>query len=341
MPTPSAEQHEIQPAERLEALRYRSRHRLILLSGLLLVAVMITGWIIWNAPLGPTLVSTPSSGSLSAETIQTMCAGPPVMFILMVGKDRSNPSNPLQEPGYKAGAADAIRIVRVDFVDGQVTILSLPRDLWVRLSGLESAGVFGARLSAVYAYGFIHETPGGGPSLMARTLGDNFGVQIDHYTVVSFDALTGAIDAMGGIDVDVPHDAAQFRAGLQHMDGEQALHYVRLRITADDSSDLDRIERQTRVLQAIQAQVRSPQVIDRLPQLARSLHQSVLTDLSAADLTTLLCLGRQLDGSDIVFIDLPPDLYDAQIDVSGRELFRPYYSQVRNYIEGFNGGQTP
>jgi len=146
--------------------------------------------------------------------------------------------------------------VRVDFVTPKVTVMSVPRDLWVHIPGLEAYGVTEGKLNQSYFYGSpgmgYYDGPGGGPGLMARTLQDNFGLTVDHYGTVNMYTFVRMVDAVGGIDLylesnvdgrpvdDKTEDMGYFYAGYNHMTGEAALRFSRIRKTDNGFMRMDR-----------------------------------------------------------------------------------------------------
>jgi LCP family protein required for cell wall assembly len=259
------------------------------------------------------------------------------MYLMVVGKDTL-------EYEYNIGFADAIRIVRIDFVNPSITILPIPRDLLVPIPGMAEHGVGSNRIKTAYAYGNRYLGPGGGPNLLAETLFVNFGTRIDHYAVANFDAFKQSVDAVGGVDLyfeeafDVDEDGiADFPQGLNHLDGEAALRYARAR--PEDATDLYRIERQTELIKAIQAKLLSPQIFPSLPRLIRSISALALTDLSPSDISTLLCIAQRVETEHIRSVTLDQSMYSSEIDQNGYEYLRPDTEAIRVYIEDFEEGR--
>lgn len=333
------------------AQRTSRRMRVIVVGAVLLLACGVAAalWA-WNRPLGRTL--EPETAALpqrqaAAEEGTPQCGGPPVMMILLVGKDLA-----IQSPGdpndYDQGFADAIRLVRVDFVAGRVSTVAVPRDLWVTIPGLEEYGIEANRLKYGYAYGYRYFENDYGPILLARTLSENFEVALDHYVVVSLQAFADGVDAIGGIDIslDAPLDLRNasgdgyyFPAGKNHLDGQATLNYARAR--PGNSSDLFRIERQTEIIQAVQERLLTPEVLPMLPRLAQSMRTSVLTDLSPADISILVCLARQMESSDITNYALDESSFTPIEDQFGFQAFLPDFEAIISYLSDFQAGNLP
>jgi len=242
-------------------------------------------------------------------TIEPVCGGPPSFSILLSGVSSNN---------YLYGLADAIRIVRVDFQTKKVSVLALPRDLWVEIPGLESRGIKEGKLNQAYFYGTegmgYFEGLGYGSGLLAETLLDNFGYRADRYIAVNLNSFRMIIDALGGIDVYLADDVnikkfeepvLFLKAGSHHLNGKQAEQLARSRITI---GDFGRINNQTVILKALAVKMLSPTGIAALPSLIDQLKSNVQTDLSPADISQLVCLARMLDyDQDIKYPTLPED----------------------------------
>lgn len=322
--------------------------RLVAVLASLMLTLTVLGFAlayVWDRPLGPELVygsgSVPDSAALPNESvaIPPKCGGPQLMYLLMVGSDT-------RAGDYHTGFADVIRIVRIDFSTPSVSILTIPRDLWVRIPGLEQYGVIENRVKTAYAYGNTYDLRGGGPSLLVQTLSLNFGVRADHYVIVNFEAFVQGIDALGGIEVTVtrPVDGSwqelpYFAPGDYHMDGATALQYARIR--ENNTTDLYRIDRQTDLIFAIREKALSPQVVPALPRLAESIRGNVLTDLSPAEIVSLICISQKLEADQIAVWNIDYTMSDSEVSELGFEILIPDFRAINQLVERFNAGQTP
>jgi LCP family protein required for cell wall assembly len=168
---------------------------------------------------------------------------------------------------------------------GYAGMLSIPRDLYVTLP----AGNPG-RINTAHFFAEAGEA-GTGPEAAMATVRSNFGVDVHHYVRIDLIGFVRLVDALGGVDLDVPQPlidyeyptydygttVVEFQAGRQHMDGERALAYARIR---HGSSDFQRAERQQLVIQAIFERLLSPAGWVRLPLVLAAVGQSVDTDMS-------------------------------------------------------------
>ncbi len=203
-------------------------------------------------------------------------------------------------------------LVRVVPSTKQVTMLSIPRDLYVHLSTGGSGKIDGA-----YSYG--------GPGAAMATVSQDFGVRIDDYIWVGLLGLVKLIDAIGGIDVVTSHpviddyypsdiysrdpysyERVAVLAGPQHLDGIHAMQYVRSR-HGDLQSDFGRSQRQQQVLMAIRLKAKQLSPED-LPALSAALGGELKTSIGLSKVAALLPLAASFDNPDQinqVFL-LPP-----------------------------------
>lgn len=263
-----------------------------------------------TAAPGEQATPTPEEGG--TPTIQPVCGGPPSMTILVSG---------VASEKYLYGLADAVRVVRVDFQNQQVSALALPRDLWVEIPSIGDHGISQGKLNQAYFYGTegmgYYDGGGAGSGLLAETLQTNYGLRADHYLAVNLNSFEMIIDAMGGIDVYLPQDVyrKQFgepelylKAGSHHLNGKQAEMLARQRI---EIGDFGRINNQTIILKAVAAKLLTPSGMGSLPNLVNRLRDNVLTDLSPSQVSQLLCLAGKIDpGADIQFESLPQEFLE-------------------------------
>ena len=281
-----------------------------------------------------------------------MCGAPAHMNILVIGSD-------VRGDNYDYGLADMIRIVRVDFVNPKVTILEFPRDLWVEIPDIADNlnGQDHEKLNQAYLYGNpgfgYTDDPTQGPGLLARTMILNFGTQIDHYAAVNMRTFVKIVNAVGGIDVNLPEavdgrtaeDANRrllFRAGTLHLDGERALMLARIRI----EGSFARADNQNRVLCALRDQITSASVITKIPSLIASFQDAIQTDLSPAQLGQLACIGTRIQPGNIIFASFPEEHFKqsrVHDPVFKKDVFAwdVDFEILREYVHQFNAGTWP
>lgn len=195
-------------------------------------------------------------------------------------------------------------LVRVIPATKQVIMVSIPRDLWVPLSRGGSYKIDGA-----YSYG--------GASEAVETVQDNFGVHVNYYVWIGLLGLIKLIDAIGGIDIvtsnpvlddyypldintNSPYGYARIAVlgGPQHLDGTHALQYVRSRHN-DLQSDFGRSRRQQQVLLAIRQKAKELSPAD-IPQLAQAMGGEIKTNMTLAQVGTLVPLASAFDNPDAI-----------------------------------------
>ena len=195
-------------------------------------------------------------------------------------------------------------LVRVVPSTKQVTMLSIPRDLWVPIS---TGGYY--KIDGAWSYG--------GAKAAIATVQNNFGVHINYYVWIGLLGLVRVIDAIGGIDVvtsnpvlddyyplDVntnsPYGYSRIAvmAGPQHLDGVHALQYVRSRHN-DLQSDFGRSRRQQQVLLAIRQKAKELSAAD-IPALAQAIGNEIKTNISIDKVTTLLPVAATFDNPDAI-----------------------------------------
>jgi polyisoprenyl-teichoic acid--peptidoglycan teichoic acid transferase len=247
---------------------------------------------------------TPSPSISTRTTTPTPPRPPGAFTVLLLGSDNDTKFN------SDHILTQSMIIVRFNPSSKRVTMLSIPRDLWVPLS---TGGI--GKIDGAYSYG--------GASSAIATVENNFGVHIDAYIWIGLAGLVNVIDQIGGIDVVTaapvfddfyPHDIGPgdpyqylrvaVLAGPQHLDGTHALQYVRSRHN-DLQSDFGRSARQQIVLLALRAKAAGISAED-VPALAGALKGQIKTNMSLSRIATLLPLAGGLDTKNIQQIVLLP-----------------------------------
>lgn len=300
-----------------------------------------------GARMTPTAALAPVPLVSASPTRSPACGGPATMFVLLIGSDsRAN--------SYSAGLADAIRVVRVDFVQPGLSYLAFPRDLYVEIPGIEShSGITHGKINQAYLYGNpafgYSDLPGEGPGLLGATLQHNFGVDVDHYIAVNLEAFSQIVDELGGLDIHLPYTvdgrAARsldqdryFPAGQLHLNGYRTMLLARMR----PNGDMERLQTQNLILKAFAAELLSPHTLPRLPALAEALYGSVQTDLGPKEVSELVCLGGQIDAANVQAVSFPEEWFTGtrvQDPVLGSTfVWEADSSQLREFVGRFEEG---
>lgn len=258
-------------------------------------------------------------------------------------------------PGHSGGnLTDTIMLVSIDPVNHKASMLSIPRDLWVKIP---SDGY--QKLNAAFAYGREGSRSKenakqvqDGLQLLDKTLAPIIGVPIHYHAVVDFQAFRQAVDAVGGVTFNVdetlydptiawenkgnPYIA---KTGVQSFDGKRALLYAKSRET---SSDFARAKRQRQVLVALKDKIMSLGTFSnpvKVSSLMSSFGDNVYTDFSLNDMMRLYQIMGKIPSQDIVSLDLvtPPHAFLTTGNMNGLSIVQPKagvgeYDDITNYI---------
>ncbi|MFZ5648386.1 MAG: LCP family protein [Bacillota bacterium] len=204
--------------------------------------------------------------------------------------------------GEKMARADTIMLVSVDTEKNQMSILSIPRDTRVRVPG--------------HGWEKINSTTlFGGPSLAMKTVSDLVGIRVDKYVMTNYEGFKDIVDALGGVTIDVkermyhydPQDGGIYtidlKPGVQRLDGDKALQFVRYRGYA--LGDISRAEQQQKFLTALVDEVLQPSTVVKLPSLVSSISKAVQTNLSIGEMKKLALAAAKMNNASLVTQTLP------------------------------------
>lgn len=280
-----------------EMLRKRKRSSrvkkvLIAVACVLVLAVGSAGAYVWY--LNSKITSGVDQELLDALTA-TETSDP--FYMLLMGVDKSEAREEDEEFAGGSFRCDTIILCRIDPRNKIASLVSLPRDLQItNMGGTTSnpAGYGTNKLNAAYAYG--------GPALVVETVSKIAGVPISHYVECDFDGFEAAVDAVGGVEIDVKveiddgHTGVYVPAGVQTLNGAQALSVCRSRHTYDDylgaDGDALRTAYQRQVLSALASKLLSSDV-GTILNTVNTIVQYVTTDM---DVTTILGYAGALQG---------------------------------------------
>ena len=209
-----------------------------------------------------------------------------VFTVLVVGTDVSGQ------------LTDTIVVATFDTNDKSVAILNVPRDTISRAANGETH-----KINSAYGRGGIDR--------LITEIKNLLGYEVNRYVIVNFAAFTRIVDAIGGIEVDVPEDMYKntgdmlidLKAGRQVLDGEHALMLMRYRGYAN--ADIDRINTQQEVYRAVIDQMATPATILKLPSLTSIIAQNVQTDMSVGELIWIGTNYVTMDTDDVVTNTIP------------------------------------
>ena len=238
--------------------------------------------------------------------------------VMLLGSD--------QRPHGYGHRTDVMMLVSIDPGEHTVKLLSFPRDLYVFIPGW--------RVDRINVADGI-----GGPEMVADTILYNFGMEVDHWARINFIGFMNGVDALGGIDVQVGGYLQDkcgrywtYSPGLYHMDGFQALCYVRMRKT---TGDFDRLRREQEVVFALFDKVLSLDGITRAPELYDQFKSLVETDMRVDDILRLLPTAAEVAGdtSQIEHYDIGPEMGTLwRVPYSGASVILPDWEAIEEML---------
>src|SRR5205814_6414045 len=276
---------------------------------------------------GQTVVVPPSRSPGAQATPDPLAApGSPFTVLLLGSDDDGKNKSPLTQ---------SMILIRVEPATKHVTMLSIPRDLWVPLSTGGSA-----KIDAAYAYG--------GPAAAIATVERNFHVHIDEYAWVGLKGLIKLIDRLGGVDLLISHPVLDdaypndinggflydytrvaVLPGAQHLDGSRALQYVRSRHN-DINGDFGRSARQQQVLLAMKAKASTLNAAD-LPDIVDALKGNFKTSMGLDRVRSLLGVAASFDLANVkqVVLYVPAFTnYDHGPKYGGQSVLVPHWTEI-------------
>ena len=234
--------------------------------------------------------------------------------ILLVGQD--------SRTGQRE-RSDSMIVISVNTETGEVAMVSFMRDLYVQMP----EGYMDNRMNAAYAYG--------GFEYLYEVLMKNFGLKCSGGFEVNFDGFTDVVNTMGGVDIELSPAEARVVgegavAGMNHLNGSQALTYARIRKI---DSDFNRTARQRKVLTALFEKIKDSD-LNTLLKLTDTLLPLMTTDMNNTQIISLVMkLAPLMSGMELNSYRIPIDgsYYDATI--RGMMVLVPDLAMNRNYLK--------
>ncbi len=229
-----------------------------------------------------------------------------VLGVKVLTSDVSD-SPPAQNLGYHAlvnsfdGLSDSMLMLRFNPEDKKLNVLSIPRDTRTLVEG---HGV--TKINAANAEG--------GPALSAQSVSELLnGVPVDRYVRINVQGVEKLVDAIGGVTVYVPKDMKyqddsqhlyiNLKAGKHHLNGNQALQFLRFRY--DENGDIGRIQRQQLLMRAVMEQALNPAILPRMPKILSVIQSHIDTNLTLEELMALVGFGVRTDRANVQMLMLP------------------------------------
>ena len=214
-------------------------------------------------------------------------------------------------------------LVSVDPLLPTVKLMSIPRDLWVTIPG------FGEnRINTAHFFAEAQE-PDTGPDLALETINGSFGVDLRYYVRFNLESFPEVIDSMGGIPLNLPEPMAGLPAGLNQLNGAQALAFVRSR---SDGDDFFRIQQGQLFVSAFIRQLLNPLTWPRIPQILSSLFQVMDTNLPLWLLPRLTLAFFRASFTGIETLSINRDMVTPIVTSEGAQVLLPNWELILPYI---------
>lgn len=208
---------------------------------------------------------------------------------------------------YKGIRTDTMMLTNIDLETGEVNILSLPRDLRLEVRGRMD------KLNHAHSYE--------GPELTLETVRDFLNIDLEYYVRIDYRAVKEIVDAIGGVEIDVPRRMYYSRPnqnpplyidlqpGLQTLDGEESLQFLRWRQNQDGSGyaegDIGRIGAQQMFVEELIKQSLQPKNIIKIPTFISAYWDYVDTNLSLGQMAKTALAANKIDTSKIQTATVP------------------------------------
>ena len=301
----------------------------------LIHTLAITGPTLTKAtpPPSPTPPASPSPAPGPLPRLHPDSLAAPIS-ILILGTDGESATS---------DETDALMLLHLDTEGQHAFLLSIPRDLYVEVPGRKQTCA-----GSVYGLGEQDEATSG-LVLVRETLSATLGLPMQHTALVRFDSFVALIDAIGGVDIEVPHpvkdptfpddhggfDPLSIPTGTQHFDGALALRYARTRVVP--APGFDRAFRQQQLILAAHDRVTRldllPDLIAQASTLWSAITGGIETDLSLSDVIDIALLATSLTSDDITIATLDECCVIQHTTPAGEHVMLPQPDEIETLIE--------
>lgn len=246
--------------------------------------------------------------------------GKDVINLLLIGQDRRE--------GETRARSDSMILASVNTRQKTISLVSFMRDLYVQIPGYSDN-----RINAAYQWG--------GMQLLDETILNNFGIEIDGNIEADFEQFETIIDILGGVDVEMSDGEAKYmkyvmesgdiQAGVNHLNGRQALDFARMRGLDDD---FHRTERQRRLLTQVALSLKSASA-SQLLDLVNEVLPHVSTDMSNTQIIGCAAAAIQvfLSGAEVSTGRIPAEGMYSDAEIRGMQVLVPNLDKCQDYLE--------
>ncbi len=232
-----------------------------------------------------------------------------IVNILLIGVDYSDER--LTWNGKKEWHSDVMMILAVNFAENRADLISLPRDTYASIPGVK--GIYKLNASLNCGGGLYKKDGSENPKGLEKVceaaewmLGGE--IPVDYYYAVTMTSLKDLVDLCGGLDYDMDINfhiqGRSYEKGLQHIDGQAFLDYCRVRkaengLSASETSDSRRVDRQKRMLIALFKQMKADRMITKIPEIVDTFDGDLFTNCTFAQTASLAAFAYNLDPENI------------------------------------------
>ena len=241
--------------------------------------------------------------------------------ILLLGTDDSRDRGAL-------GRTDTIILTTIVPLKPYVGMLSIPRDLWVTIPNVGEQ-----RINTAYFFAEANKSGAGGDAVM-QTVRENFGVTVRNYAVIHMFGVVAAVDALGGVEIQLDQPSGGYPAGRHNLTGLEALTFVRDRAT---SSDFSRMQRTQILLLAMLNKGFEPSSWSKLPQFVFSLAKSVDTNIPLWQWPRLIFVFVRAPLFGIDSRTITPDMVNPFTTSGGAQVLGPNWDAINPLLKEMFG----
>lgn len=226
-----------------------------------------------------------------------------ILTVCLIGVDYADE----RETGYGGKAkdnafhADVILLLAINFDENRVDMISLPRDTYSKIPGID--GIYKINASLDCGGGLFAEDGAGFKKVCETASWQLGGLPVDYYYAVTMPAVKQLGDAVGGVDFDLDIDftiqGRSYKQGIQHMDGQGILDYLRVRKNIAQSGDNNRVKRQKKMLVALFESMKEQNLILKIPDILSAFEGQLYTNTNLEQTAALALFAYNLNSNDI------------------------------------------
>lgn len=306
----------------------KGRPRTLQIVAISLVAVIVAavGFVAFSVVrLQGNVATEPLNLSTDGETQLPVDLSRDPVQILIIGSDTRAGQGGDSEPEDEEGQADVMMLMTMSGDRSNVTMVSFPRDLLVPLPACVSPE--GGTTSEPMALGQLNSSlANGGPGCTVAAINEVTGLEIDHFMMADFNAVTELSKAVGGVEVcvneavDDEYSGLELPAGTSEIEGEQALAFLRTRHSFGTGGDEGRIRAQQSFLASLARKIKEEGTLSNIPRLysiAEAVTQNLTVDDGLVEIPELLKLAgrlQEVDLGNVAFVTVPVVPYEPDVN---------------------------